>query len=120
MASAHTCEVVHGDFIAWAAGICVLTIIGIAIRLENLASRVKDVQQRVIDTKTMHEHADDYGFGTKETNEMLQGLLTSTRTSAKESDKVYRALTAMIHYITYDIKQRTGHSPPPPPIDPGD
>ncbi len=113
------CQLAHVDFLMWASGVCVLTLVGVAIRLENLASRVRNVQETVTDQKTMHEHADDYGFGTKETNEMLKGLLASTRSSAKESDKVYRALTAMIHYITYDIKQRTGQTPPPPPVEPG-
>lgn len=109
------CNEVHiPQMLSWAAGILALAVVGIAARIEAMAKIARDIQVKITDCKTMHEHPDDYGFGSKETNEMMRGLVIATEASSRESEKVFRALTTMIHYITYDIKQRTGKTPPPP------
>jgi hypothetical protein len=63
----------------------------------------------------MHEHADDYGFGSKEVNLRLSELLKEISKSTGENRRVADSIQDLIHYITFDIKRRSGESPPPPP-----
>jgi hypothetical protein len=64
---------------------------------------------------TMHEHADDFGFGTRNTNNQLKALLTAISQAVEESRRTGESLHKLIHYITFEIRERTGKSPPPPP-----
>jgi hypothetical protein len=99
-----------------------LAMVGIGIRIVNLHTIVKEAmvrQDHMIDALdklvTMHEHADDFGFGTKKTNNQLHELLKAIASAVAESRRTGESLHRLIHYITFDIKQRTGKEPPPAP-----
>ncbi len=120
-----TDSIVHCELpqlVSWAGLTIALAIVGIGIRqqaIHKMASTALNKQTAHLDSlkdlRTMHEHADDFGFGTKATNERLDKLLTAITASTEESQRVSDSLYRLVHYITFDIKSRTGKAPPPPP-----
>ncbi len=85
----------------------------IAVRLEMLQSRLKDTKQMTRRLLEMHQHADDYGFGTVETNKLL-------RANSEAQTELLRAVTAntlavgqLIHVFNFDYHERTGTRVPP-------
>jgi hypothetical protein len=103
------------QMLTWAAGLMALTLVAIALRIENIATRMKDVSHNVYQLKSMHEHPDDHGFGTRATDEMLSGLVEACSSNCRQSEKVWRSIDRLAHYIAHDIESRTGRPPPPPP-----
>jgi len=99
-----------------------LALVGVGLRLQTMVNLAKDAVSKqqihlraLRDLETMHEHADDYGFGTKATNEQLKGLIEAFRESVEENRRISDSLYRLVHYIKFDIKGRTGQEPPPPP-----
>lgn len=110
-------QIVH-----WASGAMALAVLAIGFAVQNIHSIGKQAiaaQRTTHDAletlHTMHQHPDDYGFGTKATNIHLTNLLVSIQESTEESRRVGDSLHDLIHYIMFDIKSRTGKAPPPPP-----
>jgi hypothetical protein len=118
----------------WAVGIMAVLLSGLVVRIENIASRVKEVEAdvapigamasdvhqikaAVYHVKAMHEHPDDYNFGNKETNAMVQRLMKCCSANCQESERVWRSIDKLSHTLAYDIEQRTGKKPPPPPLE---
>jgi hypothetical protein len=104
-----------------------LTLKSVAGRVKNIEAnmgavlgiggRMKSVQEDTQSVKTMHEHPDDYGFGSKETNKMLKGLMEACSTNCQEASRVWRSLDTLAYYIKYDVETRTGKKIPPPPLE---
>ncbi len=101
--------------LSWGAGIVALTLVGIVFRIEAMGARVREIKAGVESAHVMHEHADDYGFGTGQTNRLLREVLSATSSNSRSSEAVARSINELTHYLTWDIKQRTGETPPPPP-----
>lgn len=106
----------------WGVAVIALVVVGIGIRIQRLVSMIQhglDKQVNLLngisELKTMHDHADDFGFGTRATNEHLEKLIEALSDYAKENRHISNGLRDLIHYTTFDIKARTGHDPPPPP-----
>lgn len=68
--------------------------------LVNLLRKNKDVSRQCDKLIHMHENPDDFGFGTKRTNQIIEDNT--------------RAMTALTHYIQWLIKDKSGHDAPPP------
>lgn len=105
--------------LSWGAGLIALTMVGFAIRMETMGARVRDIKSGVDRARVMHEHADDYGFGTVETNRLLRDLVVASANNARESERVCRVVRELTHFIIWEIKDRTGKTPPPPPPEGG-
>lgn len=106
----------------WAVGIIALAIVAVGARMQTLASSIKMGLQRqteliagIAEIKTMHDHPDDYGFGTRQTNLKLERLLKALTEAAEENRRIGDQLYRLTHYLQFDIKSRTGKEPPPPP-----
>ena len=54
----------------------------------------------IVELLKMHHHADEHGFGTGATNQMVASI-----------DRTQKAL---IHYIKWGVEKMTGEAPPPP------
>lgn len=107
-------------FIYWAVGIMTLAVIVAGVRQEYTNSRLRkicdklgDVTDTLTIVKTMQEHPEDYGFGTKRTNELLEENLRASTEAAKQSAETSRAIRALTHYIMEEMRTR-GHNPLPP------
>jgi hypothetical protein len=110
------------QLVSWSAGIMAIAIVSIGWRLVALHTMLQKGllrQDHMIEAMdklvTMHEHADDFGFGTRNTNMQLKDLLAAISTAVAESRRTGDSLHKLIHYITFEIRERTGKTPPPPP-----
>ena len=119
------------QILTWAFCVMALSLVGIAGTLVSLArrlsrietglepiaqmaARVEVIQTNSFTVKTMHEHADDFGFGTKATNQMLAGLVDSCSKSCQQGERVWRAIEQLAHVMRHDVETRTGRKIPPP------
>lgn len=96
------------------AGLVAVTLAGLAVRIEQIGSRVKNVETVVSVIQTMHEHPDDSGFGTATTNRLLGELTTCCSSNCRQAENVWRSLDRVAHYIRHDFEERTGKKMPPP------
>lgn len=82
----------------------IATILAVGIPLLSwgiwISWNVAKIMFRVTRLLDMHEHADDYGFGTERTNKLIEDNT--------------KAMNALVHYITWSIEHTTGQKPPPP------
>ena len=99
----------------WAASVVVVSITGIGIRQHFSLSRMAKILAGVELLTEMHRHADDYGFGTRNTNELLQAAVAASTASEKASIATTRSLRELIHYMLHDMKSRNVNPPPPKP-----
>jgi hypothetical protein len=104
----------------WGAGIVALTLVGMGIQLQTLhalfkhgLSRQADMIEKIIALETMHQHPDDFQFGTKDTNAMLNAMTKECRKTCQRNREVADSIDNLAALIRYDIKQRTGLNPPP-------
>jgi hypothetical protein len=109
--------------LSWAAGVMAVAIVGILARIEILHSgmakaltRQSDVLDSLQRLETMHEHPDDYNFGTSDTNKMMIALGNNCEQVCKRHGQVLYAIERLASLIAYDIEQRTGKRPPPMPM----
>lgn len=72
-------------------GLTALIVGGVVnhFKLRWMARKTKEVYDGVEKLVTMHEHPDDYNFGTEDTNKMLEKTL-------KALDKVTEAMMALV------------------------
>jgi hypothetical protein len=68
---------------------------------------------KIIALETMHQHPDDFQFGTKATNEMVATLTSECRKTCQRNREVADSIDNLAALLRYDIKQRTGITPPP-------
>ena len=82
-------------------------ILGIVIPLYRWATKATatlgNIQVLAAELIQMHKHPDEHEFGTKKTNEMLEGCV-------KEQTLL---LQQMVHYLQWYIEESTGKTPPP-------
>jgi methyl-accepting chemotaxis protein len=71
------------------------------------------VAHQVDELKTMHEHSDDFGFGTKETNRRLSNVAEILEKVASMSERSARTVDQLVHYVQADYEARTGNKLPP-------
>lgn len=102
---------------SWSAGIVALTIVALGIRQEMIANKVRNIEGIVTTMKIMHEHADDYGFGTKRTNNLIDEMQQATVKSTNAIRISSNSIDQLAHFIKVDIETRTGKKLPPPPIE---
>jgi hypothetical protein len=108
------------EIFKWGSGVAVLTLVAMGVRLQNMFTLVKTAieKQAVVikglnDLKVMHEHPDDYDFGTGATNRTLAAMLAECQSTCAANRRVAESVENLAALIRYDIKQRTGKEPPP-------
>jgi len=108
------------DIVVWACGIAVLAIVGLVIRQEHalnkityLRAQIEDAMRVITQIKTMHDHPDDFDFGTKRTNEILTQTLEVVAETSKQNAETSRILKELTHYLKADLESR-GVKPIPP------
>jgi hypothetical protein len=109
--------------LAWAAGVMAIALVGLLARVEQLHSHIvkgMSRQTELLDSlrnlETMHEHPDDYKFGTSETNKMVLAIGANCEQVCRRHSQVLLAIERLAQLIAYDIEQRTGKRPPPMPM----
>lgn len=120
------------ELVVWSASIFALTMVGMSIRQEMLSTKIVAVLETLAKIKStgeavlnMHEHADDYGFGTRQTNSLLKIAMQVQKDLQDESRTIQTRLEAdahstrqslvqLVNLLRYDIEQRTGKKVPPP------
>jgi len=99
-------------------GICIAVFVAVSVmgvRLEIVGKRIARSQEVIMQTREMHLHPDEHGFGTETTNRLLRESGKLMRDSAVATDKMTGAINRLIHYMMHEYEQRTGTKPPPPP-----
>jgi hypothetical protein len=111
----------------WAAGVIAIGLVALLARLEQLhahmskgLARQVDLLEAMRNLETMHEHPDDYKFGTSETNRMVLAIGANCEQVCRRHSQVLVAIERLAQLISYDIEQRTGKCPPPMPVHPED
>ena len=111
----------------WAAGVIAIALVGLLARIEQLHSHIAkalDRQSKLLEKidnlETMHEHPDDYDFGTSDTNKMVMAIGANCEAVCRRHSQVLHAIERLAQLISYDIEQRTGKRPPPMPLKPED
>ncbi len=106
--------------LVWSSSIFALALVGMGIRQEMIASKVlvlltklSDLKMVVDKVKTMHDHPDDYGFGTRQTNELLKSTARVLAENANRAKDIHTAIENLVHVIKHDFEQRTGTTIPP-------
>jgi hypothetical protein len=104
----------------WGAGVAVVALFGIGAQLTALhvlfkhgLERQGQMLDKIIALETMHQHPDDFQFGTKATNEMVATLTSECRKTCQRNREVADSIDNLAALLRYDIKQRTGITPPP-------
>jgi len=101
-------DTITPEIALWILDSAFIPVMGWAVTITFMMLGMKKDCSRLIH---MHEHADDYGFGTVrlqqqqgiERAEMRQLVLDNTR-----------AMREVAHYIRWWIENQTGQKPPPP------
>jgi hypothetical protein len=111
----------------WAAGVIAIGLVALLARLEQLhahmakgLARQAELLESLRNLETMHEHPDDYKFGTSETNRMVLAIGANCEQVCRRHSQVLVAIERLAQLISYDIEQRTGKCPPPMPVHPED
>jgi hypothetical protein len=111
----------------WAAGVIAIGLVALLARLEQLhahmakgLARQAELLESLRNLETMHEHPDDYKFGTSETNRVVLSIAANCEQVCRRHSQVLVAIERLAQLISYDIEQRTGHCPPPMPVHPED
>ncbi len=102
------------DPIVFSTGVLVLAVT-IVVRQEIMIRRAIHSSQVIDSIKVMHEHADDFDFGTKETNERLIELEKLNIKIFGEMKSSNNNMHALVHYVKFYIEKQTGEKPPPVP-----
>lgn len=84
------------DIAMWVLGVGTLPVIGFCVHVFIVLRQVGIDTRRLIH---MHEHADEYGFGTGKTNVVIEDNT--------------RAMRQLVHYIRWMAEKQTGERPPP-------
>ena len=107
----------------WAAGVMAIMLVTLVARIEMLHThfiRGLDRQTELLKSlkklETMHEHPDDYDFGTSDTNALVLALKTNCDMVCRRHSLVLQGLERLTSLISYDIEQRTGKKLPPLPL----
>ena len=106
------------EFIAVAVSIAAL-----ALRQEFVARQGSTIHARLyaklgsVSEKTsklleMHDHADDFVFGTKQTNKHLINMEGVNKAVLAHQSSIDRSLKEMVVLMRWDIKRRGGDPPP--------
>ena len=111
--------------VSWALGVIALTLVVLATRQEVVASKLKPIiylesliatvshiDKLVTELKNMHEHPDDYGFGTDDTNRMVRGTEAQLTEAARLLDKVGKLVGQLAVVFEMDYQDRTGKTIP--------
>ncbi len=85
------------DIAVYILGAALVPTIGWGVYVTAQLNNLKRVSDRLLH---MHEHADEFGFGTVEMRMICQELS--------------HAIRSMTHYIKWMCEQQTGIKPPPP------
>lgn len=88
----------------WVVTTAILPVIGWAV---HLSWTVRKIQSDTSELIHMHKHADDYGFGSQKTNDVIQEVKSVIADNT-------RAMQALVHYTKWLAERNTGSSPPPP------
>lgn len=75
----------------WALGILALSIVVMAARQELMNKRIVDTLKNSYKLKEMHMHPDDYGFGSRKTNELLSDISAILKELKDIQDKFGRS-----------------------------
>lgn len=84
-------------FFLKAAGLILLPAIAWAIRMSWMTKSTNSKVSRLLN---MHEDPDKYGFGTVETNKVIEANTA--------------VMNKLSHYVEWEIENRTGKKAPPP------
>jgi len=108
------------SIMVWSSSVFALTIVGMSIRQEMIATKIialmtslSGVKETVDITKVMHDHPDDYGFGSAETNKLLKESAEIQKKNSEELRETRRSLKELVHVMRHDIELRTGRPVPP-------
>jgi hypothetical protein len=91
-----------------------VTMIALVARVESIGVRVTKMKRCVENIEVVHEHPDDYKFGTTDTNKLLSQMMECCKSNCRESSRVFTAVDRLAQLIAWDIEKRTGRKPPPP------
>jgi hypothetical protein len=107
----------------WAAGVMAIMLVTLVARIEMLHSHIikgLDRQTELLSTlrnlETMHEHPDDYNFGTQNTNRMVTTLMHNCQEVCNRHGRVLDAVERLTSVIAYEHEERTGKKLPPLPL----
>ncbi len=105
------------DIALWVFGVAVVPILAwaayVTTQLSKLNKNLTDQSAKVNLLVEMHNHPDQYNFGSQSTNQLLRDNTSMIKTLVKDNTAAMRALT---HYIRWLGKEQTGKTPPPPTI----
>ncbi len=98
-------------------------IAALALRQEFVARRSNDIHAQIqaklgaIAMKVnrlveMHDHADDFEFGTKTTNRHLREMESVNQKVLEHQSSIDQSLKEMVRLMRWDIKRRGGDPPP--------
>lgn len=89
----------NAETATWVFGVALVPLLGWCIHITWHLQRCRDGVARLLN---MHEHPEDYGFG------------TSRQTKVIEENT--RAMRSLEHYIRWSLEKEHGMAPPPPPV----
>ncbi len=103
------------DILSWTVvGAIITALIGIGWPIARwflrLGAMVAKAQREVSKMLAMHEHADDFGFGTEETNQLIMANREMVKTMTADNR---RGMKELVHYIKWFVEVQTGEKPPP-------
>lgn len=93
----------------WLPGVAVILVcIGWASTMTYLITGVARETRKLVH---MHEHADEYGFGTIAVRELMRTERERVDLMMKDHNRTQKML---VYYIKWWIKEISGKEPPPP------
>lgn len=99
----------------WAWGVIAIAVTVMMLRQEFIAHRSKLTLNCVEEIKIMHEHPDDYGFGSKKTNELLEKVVES----GDSQRDMARSMREIVGYVKSGLEALTNRTLTQPPPDLG-
>jgi hypothetical protein len=107
----------------WAAGVMAIMLVTLVARIEMLHSHIikglarqTELLSSIRNLETMHEHPDDYNFGTVATNKMVTALMKNCQEVCNRHGRVLDAVERLTSVIAYEHEERTGKKLPPMPL----
>ena len=92
----------------WIIGITLVPAVGWSFSVSYMLLILRRESGKLLH---MHEHADEYGFGTVALRARQDAEREQMRKLVTDNT---RAMREVAHYIRWMIEDRTGHKPPPP------
>lgn len=113
--------------VQWLFGVMGVALAAMGIRQESIFGLMKTVQgktllqviEKIEELRIMHEHPDDYGFGSKETNRLLRESIEQERISHEALSECCAAMTKqtnavneLVRVMRDDASNKSRFAPP--------